>query len=69
MSNARGKELRAAGFGQGPAGKTVVAGIRDRDSNRVVARVIGKTDAATLRGFVRDHTEERAQVHTDEATA
>ncbi len=69
MSNARGKEPRAAGFGHGPAGKTVVAGIRDRDSNRVVARVVGKTDAATLRGFVRDHTEERAQVRTDEATA
>ena len=69
MSNAKRRELKEAGFGQGPARKTVVAGIKDRDSNKVVAKVVEKTDAATLQGFVEGHTEEGAQVYTDEATA
>ena len=70
MSNAKRKELKEAGFGRGPAGKTVVAGIKDRASNKVVAKVVEKTGAATLQGFVESHTEEGAQeVYTDEAKA
>ena len=69
MSNAKRRELKEAGFAQGPAGKTVVAGIKDRDTNKVVGKVVEKTDAATFQGFVKGHTEEGAQVYTDEATA
>jgi len=35
----------------------------------VVAKVVEKTDAETLQGFVTDHTEEGTQIYTDEASA
>ena len=62
LSNAKRKGLKDAGLGQEPTGQAVVAGIKDRDSNKVVAEVVEKTDAATLQGFVKGHTEEGAQV-------
>ena len=60
------KKLKA---GRGAVGKTAVAGIKDRNSGRVVAKVVERTDAKTLQGFVTDHTTEDAQVFTDEARA
>ena len=51
------------------AGKTAVAGIRDRATNQVRAEVVGRTDAETLQGFVTDFTKPTAQVYTDEAKA
>lgn len=47
-------------------GKTVVAGARDRKTNRVSAQVVSGTDAATLQGFVADHAKPSATVYTDE---
>ncbi len=55
--------------GRGPVGKTAVAGIKDRDTNHVVAEVVERTDAETLQGFVREHVEEGAAVYTDDAKA
>ena len=55
--------------GRGGVGKTAVAGIKDRDSNRIVARPVEGTDKETLQGFVAEHTDPGAKVFTDEATA
>ena len=37
-------------------GKTAVAGVRDRATGKVRAKVVEKTDAETLQGFVTDRT-------------
>ena len=55
--------------GRGPAGKAAVAGVRDRATGRVTARRVERTDAATLRGLVRDSVEPGATLYTDEAPA
>ena len=55
--------------GRGPVGKTAVVGARDRDTNKVTARVVKSTDKATLQGFVAEHAAEGAPVYTDEARA
>ena len=60
------KKLRA---GRGTVGKTAVVGIKDRDTGQVATQVVESTDAPTLQGFVRQHTETDAQVYTDEAAA
>lgn len=60
------KKLKA---GRGPVGKTAVAGVKDRNTGKVKAQVVDKTDAKTLQGFVTDHTAEGSQVYTDDAHA
>ena len=67
MSNTRRREL--ADSGRGPVGKTAVVGVKDRATKRVAATVVTATDAATLQGFVREHTAAGATVYTDDATA
>ncbi|MDE0379581.1 MAG: IS1595 family transposase [Rhodospirillales bacterium] len=47
-------------------GKTIVAGVKDRPSKRVSARVVESTEAATLHPFVTERTTEDATVYTDE---
>ena len=51
------------------AGKTAVIGVKDRDSGKVAAEVVSRTDADTLQGIVQDFTEPGAKVYTDEARA
>ena len=51
------------------SGKTAVVGARDRATGKIVAQVVGRTDKATLQGFVRGHTAENAKVYTDGSTA
>lgn len=46
--------------------KTVVAGVRDRATNRVSAAVVPGTDSETLQGFVMDRTTPETHVYTDE---
>ena len=65
MSNSQRKELENTG--RGPVGKTAVAGIKDRESNQVVAKVVERTDAATLQGFIVEHTDAFATVYTDDS--
>ena len=65
MSNARRKQQK----GRGPAGKTVVAGAKDRTTGQVVAHTVEGTDSGTLQGFVYQKVERGAQVFTDEAGA
>ena len=67
MSNARRKAL--AGTGRGPVGKTAVIGIKDRESNRMSARVLERTDKGSLQSFVAKHTAPGATVYSDEAAA
>ena len=56
-------------LGRGGVGKAVVAGAKDRATNRVRAEVVEATDAETLQGFVADHAAPGATVYTDEAAA
>ena len=67
MSNAKRKEL--AGTGRGAVGKTAVIGAKDRETNQVAAKVIDRTDAPTLQGFVADHAVPGAKVYSDDAGA
>lgn len=55
MSNRRRKELAEAGAGRGRVGKAAVAGVKDKENNRIVARRVSQTDTGALRGFVPDH--------------
>jgi len=69
MSNKKRRERKDAGIGRGSAGKAIVAGVKDRETKKVSAAVVGGTDAKTLQAFVTDRTDETATVYTDEAGA
>ena len=58
------EHLRARAHGGVPE-KAPVIGIKDRETGKVRARAIERTDGETLRGFVREHTEPGAQVYSD----
>ena len=60
------KKLRA---GRGTVGKTAIAGVKDRVTNKVRAKVVTATDTKTLQKFVRDRVETGAVLYTDEAYA
>lgn len=63
------KSKRKALTGRGGVGKAIVAGVKDRGTNRVTARPIPAADSGTLQGFVRQHTAPGATVFTDDAAA
>ena len=63
------KAKRKALEGRGPVGKTPVVGAKDRATNHVHAAVVGRTGAPTLQGFVRETTDPKAKVFTDDANA
>lgn len=65
MSNAKRKALE--GTGRGSVGKTAVVGIKDRETKRVTAKVVERTDSETLIPFVESRAEKGATVYTDEA--
>ncbi len=58
------RKLRA---GTGGTGKTILVGIKDRETNAISAGIIGNTDRATLQGFVAPQIADGATVYTDEA--
>ena len=60
-------EKRKQQTGRGAVGKAVVAGVKDRKTGQVSARVVKGTDALTLQGFVRYHVQPGTTVYTDEA--
>jgi len=68
MSNAKRKELKKAGLGRGPSGKAAIVGVKDRETGRVAARHVTKTDAVNVAGFVAEKTRPGAKVYTDEAS-
>ena len=57
------KKLKA---GRGSVGKTPVAGIKDRATNKVKTEVVESTSKVILQGFVVRNTEDDATVYTDE---
>ena len=69
MSNEKRRELADAGMTRGPAGKAIVVGAKDRDTNQVRAKVVESTDKPTLQGFVIRNTSPDATVYSDEAPA
>lgn len=59
------KKLKA---GRGTVGKTPVAGIKDRDTNQVRAKVVPSVNADTMEDFIDEHVEIESEVFTDEST-
>ena len=55
--------------GRGPSGKVAVAGIRDRATNKVKAKVVPNTMSETLGGFVIGNVIPGTRIFTDDATA
>ena len=55
--------------GRGGVDKTAVAGIKDRATGKVTAKVVAATDGPTLRGFVTEHSAHTATVYTDDHKA
>ena len=56
-------------IGTGGVGKSVVVGLKDRDTNRVHARVVENTKKQTIQTFVGEHVAAGGTVYTDEAGA
>ena len=52
--------------GRGTAGKIAVAGIKDRETNKIDVAAVGSTDARTLQRFVQGATHPESEVYTDE---
>ena len=50
----------------GVAGKAAVVGIRDRQTNRIAARPVARTDRRTLQGFIQEHAPAAVAVYTDD---
>ena len=65
MPNAKRKQLK----GRGAVGKTAVVGVKDRQTKKVTAKVVTRTDGETLQEFVREHVKPGAKVYTDDAAA
>ena len=63
------KAKRAALDGRGGVGKSVVVGIKDRKTNKVVSKVVGNTDRDTLQPFIRTHVKTGSYVYTDDHLA
>lgn len=64
--NMRAHKQRAL-KGRGVVGKTAVVGAKDRRSNKVVAKVVARTDKPTLHGFAAENVHWMAEVYTDDA--
>lgn len=52
--------------GRGTVGKTAVAGIKDRKTKKVVAKVVPNTKATTLQPLIWQHVRPGAKVYTDD---
>ena len=63
MPKAKRKKLT----GRGAVGKTAVAGIKDRTSLHVAARVVPNVKSETMSRFIMEHVEPGAKVYTDDA--
>ena len=59
----RSKRLHA---GTGHVGKSIVAGMKDRNTNRVKAQVVPDVTQLTLHEFILNNTSDDATVYTDE---
>ena len=55
--------------GGGPVGKTPVVGAKDRETGRVIAKQLPRSDRESLDGFIQESTEMGSVVYTDEFPA
>ncbi len=62
MPKAKRKTLK----GRGAVGKTVVAGAKDRATNRISAEVVARPDKRTLHRFITERAAPGAKVYTDD---
>ena len=53
--------------GRGAVGKVAVAGIKDRASNQVRAKVVKDVKSETMVGFIMEHADPETKVYTDAA--
>lgn len=51
---------------RGPSGKTVVVGIKDRDTNKVVAKPVPERTKEELQGFISANVSQKTVVYTDD---
>ena len=58
------KKLHA---GRGTVGKTAVAGLKDRKTNKIKTQVVSSTNSKTLQEFVLKNTQSDTQLYTDES--
>lgn len=65
--HAKDRERRITG--RGATDKTAVVGMKDRKTKKVAAKVVERTDAATLCGFVNERITDGTTVYTDDAPA
>ncbi len=61
------KAKRAQFTGRGAVGKTGVAGIKDRPSNQVAAKVVRNTKSETMSRFIMEHVDANTKIYTDDA--
>ena len=61
------KDKRNQLTGRGAVGKTAVAAMKDRASNRVQAKVVANTTSETMSRFIMEHVEPGAKIYTDDA--
>ena len=65
MSKAKRKAIK----GRGPFQKTAVAGVMDRPTNQVRARVVDRVDSPTLQGFIVENVKAGSTVFSDNFTS
>ena len=53
--------------GRGVVGKTAVAGIKDRPTKQVSAKVVANTKSETMSRFITEHVKPGTKVYTDDA--
>ena len=63
------KNMRSELGGRGPVDMTAVAGIKDRKTNMVRAKVVEHTDRKTLQGFIQDNVATGSTLYTDDFPA
>ena len=52
--------------GRGGTGKSIVVGVKDRETKKIKAQVIGNTRKPTLQNFIGENVEEGSTVYTDD---
>ena len=57
---------RKGPHGRGAANKTPVVGIKERTSGKILLKAVKNVKASTLAGFIRNHAQPGAEIHTDD---
>ena len=60
------KPLHKRTFTRGPSGKTIVIGVKSRQENKIIAKIIPNRDKKEMQGFIKEHVSPKAIVYTDD---